>query len=311
MDVKTLKENFLMNTDTFEATFVLELYSCSCINTEIGRETLRKVKKSAREELREVLMKSTPSEDRVNELISIIENQTIDITRFLPHPATDTAIRRIKSFVDCRSLFSIFVAAFFDQPSPDSLYTLNAYSAAAGAGFFSELVYLYLLRVDSSARVAVHVAMHEAEDHFSEPIDGIVEEDDDDDDDDETNNNNNNGRQKRIKFDPELVTAKTRREFYEIFLRPEGMAIDSRCPLKTRESCVRLGKLVFAIPFILCNWDKLPVEHYSKLYRGISNFSNKLHPQTPLGLYVHLQFFTPTHLRKTFDAIFNLIKSNG
>lgn len=302
MDAQTLRKLLLMNSDSTEAFIVFELFICKSVGTEHGRATYAQIRDSARAELRAVLQRSTPSAMRAQQLLDTIETAQINIMPFLADPVIDTDRQRLEAFVGCRPLLSLFVVAFFDRPTPDSAFTLNAYYAAAGPNFFRELVYLYLLRVDVTVRIAVSAALREARQYFRPVDDEDMEVYEDEDDD------NRQRPVKRIKFDPRAAAARTRREYYELFLRPDGLEAESRCPVVDIYAKTVLGKLILAIPFIIDRWAELPVKEFVLVYRGISNYSEELNPMTAIGLYVHLQFFTPTHLRKVLDACYALVE---
>jgi hypothetical protein len=305
MDAQTLRDLLLMNSDSDEAFFVFELFICKTVGTDHGRAYYAKVRDSARADLRAVLQRSTPSAARAQQLFDMIESAQINIMPFLADPAIETDRQRLEAFVGCRPLLSLFVTAFFDRPTPESAFTLNAYYAAAGPNFFRELVYLYLLRVDVTVRIAIRSALHEAQQHFRPPDNDAAEDMEVCEDESERHR-----PAKRIKFDPLATVVRSKREYYEIFLRPEGFETESRCPVFDEYAKQVLGKLILAIPFILDRWFDLPVREFVLVYRGISNYSEELNPMTPIGLYVHLQFFTPTHLRKALDACYNLVDEN-
>lgn len=310
--------NILMNSDTPEGFFVFELFVCKTIGTDHGRALYNRVRDAARAELKEVLARSTPSSARAQQFYDMIENTPVDIQPFVPDPVIESDRARVSAFVSCRPLLSMFVSSFFDRPTPDSPFTLNAYYAAAGPGFWRELIYMYLLRVDETVRLAARVALHEAKDHFEAA--GDNEEEDrfyggfSWDDDGESATTVSGNKRKRIKFNPDNPVnnnngaLRTPREYYEIFMRPEGIKMESRClaPIDD-ESKTTLGKLVLAIPLILSKWNELPIKEFCLVYRGVSSCSDKLNPMTPIGLYVHFQFFTPTHLRLSYSALLKFL----
>ncbi len=83
-------------------------------------------------------------------------------------------------------------------------------------------------------------------------------------------------------------------------LKPRSCIPPTIMTAKTNEL---LTILVAGIPLILKHWDALHVRDHVALYYRIAKESSRLSPRTPMGLYIHLCFMTPTHLELCVDNL--------
>lgn len=264
----------------------------------------------------EELRKSMTTED-AERVISMILGYDVRVGRFVESVQNCSAVSELIFEASCKPLMCIFILAYFCPERPSEVSLLN-YCNVCGKDekFQEEIMYLYLLRINSRMIRSVPQLHRQARERLAcltSIIDGGTisnnngngnnnnsnNKSDDKDDNEEKNYNSNDPRKKPKKSHTETYHNK---KFNDRI--PEVLAdvnifgdIRSQCPLATHESNIILRRLVMALPFMLANFDNLILSQIVRPYCRIAFADPELHPKTPVGLFVHLLYMTPTHLR--------------
>lgn len=275
--------------DTLECNFVERVLFFRAQNGAASRCYESRVKM----EMKAELLKSI-TEAECNEIIDWFEEDDFRVDNMVTTPTDASATILLKFFVSCKPLIYIFIMSYFCPEKRGVGTLLHFYrSCSTRQQFTDEMYFLYLFRVDTTVIISIQSAFEEACVRLKH-LDELYK--------------SSKSKGKKKNNDSEASTSRSSKN--NSITIPEILSeghvfgsMESRCPLATAETNIILAKLVIIIPFILYHWSDLILSTLLFPYQRIIMQSERLHPATPIGLYVHLLYLTPTHLRLTLSDI--------
>lgn len=276
-----------------------DIYGMVVVYRELKKTTdaqhVMRVDDAAKRRMIEVLDRTIDNVDLRSRLGRVITDKELPIDRLIGQTEDwlghyDTPLS-LYSFAKCKPLLYTFIAAMFDTGWPP----LSTYYAATmdNDRFHIELAYLYLLGTDItvSERLA-EMLFADIDTHLKE-LDKII-------------------TKHGLRFD--YIGGK--KQFPRDFKSPYLPLITEHRPQSCIPPALRKGfeqgaiedlllSLVACIPLILEKWDEMNIRHYVHFYARIEREHEMFSPRTPVGLYIHFCFMTPTHLELCMTDLYN------
>ena len=275
-----------MNNDVFGI-----IVACRDLRNGMYAQQISDIDDRARKNMLDVLTRTIKNSELRARLIRLLTECDLPVDALLGPDNDGWAGAGYKlsmyNFVRCRPLLYTFIAAMFETHSLASYYA-ETYSDQR---FHIELAYLYLFNTDFTVSARLQETLYSNIDDLLKKINEYFER----------------FRDTAPSYDypMDFVTP------CEVMLGciDPDLALHSYIPptIMTSDTNELLMILVAGIPVILQNWDALVIKDYVQMYNRIARESPRLSAKTPMGLYVHFCFMTPTHLKFCVDNLRTLL----
>lgn len=278
-----------------------DVYGMVVVYRELKKATdaqhVMKVDEAAKRRMADVLEKTIDHADLRSRLARVITDLDLPVDRLIGQTEDwlghyDTPLS-LYGFAKCKPLLYTFIAVMFDTGWPP----LSSYYAATmdNDRFHIELAYLFLLGTDITVADRLSELLFADIDTHLKELDRVIAK---------------YGGIPQLRFD--YINCK--KQFPANFKSPY-LSLTAHRPQTCIPPALRSGfepgviedmllSLVACIPLILEKWDEMDIRYYVHFYSRIEREHEMFSPRTPVGLYIHFCFMTPTHLELCMNTLY-------